>query len=91
VENHVLQQLRLRKGAALPAVVASVAVLLIGCGGDDDTSAAPTVPASTTAASNGLDRVFNVDGDRGVYMRCTRSGSPTLVLEGGDCLYPQKG
>jgi hypothetical protein len=35
----------------MPAVVACFAVLLTGCGGDEDTSAAPTVPAATTAGS----------------------------------------
>jgi pimeloyl-ACP methyl ester carboxylesterase len=26
----------------------------------------------------------NVDGDRGLYVRCTGTGSPTVVMEGGD-------
>ena len=31
-----------------------------------------------------LDRVVNVDGDRGLYVRCTGTGTPTVVMEGGD-------
>lgn len=31
-----------------------------------------------------LDRVVNIDGDRGLYLRCTGTGSPTVVMEGGD-------
>lgn len=73
-------QLGLRKGAA----IAAFAVFLAGCGGDADTDSAPSVPASTTAASSGLDRVVKIDGERGLYLRCTGSGSPTLVMEGGD-------
>jgi hypothetical protein len=31
-----------------------------------------------------LDRVVKIDGDRGLYVRCTGSGSPTVLMEGGD-------
>ena len=31
-----------------------------------------------------LDRVVSIDGKRGLYVRCTGSGSPTVVMEGGD-------
>ena len=71
------------RGPAL-AAIAAFAVLLFGCGGDEDTGSAPTVPASTTTAENGLDGVVKIDGDRGLYVRCTGSGSPTVVMEGGD-------
>jgi pimeloyl-ACP methyl ester carboxylesterase len=65
---------------------AVVAVLLLSvapaaCGADDK----PTKTAkSTDAASEPLDKVVKVDGDRGLYVRCTGSGSPTVVMEGGD-------
>jgi hypothetical protein len=40
---------------------------------------------STEKKSTGkLDRVVKVDGDRGLYVRCTGSGSPTVFMEGGD-------
>ena len=31
-----------------------------------------------------LDGVVKIDGDRGLYVRCTGSGSPTVFMEGGD-------
>ena len=31
-----------------------------------------------------INRVVDVDGERGLYLRCSGNGSPTLVLEGGD-------
>ncbi len=55
----------------------ALAVVLSGCGGGDD--------ASITASSDApIDRVVNVDGERGLYLRCSGTGSPTVVMEGGD-------
>ena len=31
-----------------------------------------------------LDRVVSIDGKRGLYVKCTGSGSPTVLMEGGD-------
>ena len=64
-------------------------VFAAGCGGgDDDPSSgeAETTAntSSTSAASGELDRVVKVEGDRGMYIRCTGNGSPTVVMEGGD-------
>jgi hypothetical protein len=74
-----------RRAAAVAAVVALVA----GCGGGDD--AASSSDGTTTrrstitpSASKQLDRVVKVDGDRGLYVRCTGTGSPTVIMEGGD-------
>lgn len=67
----------------LTAVVAC-ALLLAGCGGRAGSAEAPVDAPSTTAASEDLDRVVEIDGDRGLYVRCTGSGSPTVVMEGGD-------
>ena len=66
------------------ATIATFAVFLLGCGGGEDTGSASTVAASTTTAANSPDGVVKIDGDRGLYVRCTGSGSPTLVMEGGD-------
>jgi pimeloyl-ACP methyl ester carboxylesterase len=67
-----------------------LALTLASCGGDDDgnssSSAAGTAPGST-AKSPGiqdLDRVVKIEGERGLYVRCTGTGSPTVVMEGGD-------
>ncbi len=75
-----------RRAAAVAAVVAVVA----GCGDDDDSSGSPeqgTAPnqaTTTPSASKQLDRVVKIDGDRGLYFRCTGTGSPTVIMEGGD-------
>src|SRR5829696_5309211 len=75
--------------ARLFAYVACSAVFAGGCGGgDDDPSSGEAGTAantsSTSAASGELDRVVKVEGDRGLYMRCTGDGSPPVVMEGGD-------
>ncbi len=72
-----------RAGVVALATIAALSVLLTGCGGEDGDST-PSVAASTTAASNNLDRVVKIDGERGLYVRCTGSGSPTVLMEGGD-------
>jgi hypothetical protein len=79
--------------AALAAICAS-AFLISACGGDEETSTstqtattASEADASSTEADQNaaeLDRVVNVDGDRGLYIRCRGTGSPTVVMEGGD-------
>ena len=67
-----------------------LAVLILGaCGDDEDTSASTEADTSTTEAETaqspgGLDQVVAIDGDRGLYVRCTGTGTPTVILEGGD-------
>jgi len=39
-------------------------------------------PADNTPAR--IDGLVRIDGERGIYVRCTGIGSPTLMLEGGD-------
>lgn len=71
---------------------AAVAVLpliaLVGCGDDDSSPSreASTDSNSTTppVASKRLERVVRIDGKRGLFVRCTGTGSPTVVMEGGD-------
>lgn len=60
-----------------------------GCGGGEppaDAGTRPSTPRSTATAPAGttLDRVVRIAGGRGLYVRCTGSGAPTLILEGGD-------
>ena len=58
---------------------------LTGCGGERDSADASSSGSSTLpAAEEDLDRVVSIDGERGLYVRCTGSGSPTVVMEGGD-------
>lgn len=59
-----------------------VASVLSGCGGGDGGSTAQTTTAVSSKAP--IDRVVNVDGERGLYLRCSGTGSPTVVMEGGD-------
>ena len=65
--------------------IGACCLLLTGCGGE--ASSADTSSSGSTsraAPAEDLDRVVNVDGKRGLYVRCTGSGSPTVVMEGGD-------
>jgi hypothetical protein len=88
---------RLRRSVAAVAGLAAVcagAFFVAACGDDEETStsaAAPTQVSEPDASSSepdqdavGLDRVVNVDGARGLYVRCSGTGSPTVVMEGGD-------
>ena len=59
--------------------------LLTGCGGKASSADSSSSGSSSRAAPAGdLDRVVSVDGKRGIYVRCTGSGSPTVLMEGGD-------
>ena len=71
------------------AAVSAVAALVAGCGDDDSSGSpeqgtAPNQATTTPSASKQLDRVVKIDGDRGLYVRCTGTGSPTVIMEGGD-------
>ncbi len=62
-------------------------MLSVACGGDDSpTTSADRVDlelsGEDTIEDPGL--VVDVDGDRGLFVRCTGEGSPTIVMEGGD-------
>lgn len=67
----------------IPSVVAALllSVALTACGADDE-------PAKSTASKDAdsatLDKVVKIDGDRGLYVRCSGKGSPTVFMEGGD-------
>jgi hypothetical protein len=58
--------------------------LIAGCGSDGADDKAASQPAAKPPASRGLDGVVKIDGRRGLYVRCTGTGSPTVVMEGGD-------
>jgi hypothetical protein len=67
--------------AALVVVLASVAVLLAGCGGDARRDDARPRPEVTLVGVGSVERV-DVGGRR-MYVECVGSGSPTVVLEAG--------
>lgn len=70
------------------AALCTSALLLGACGDDEDTPAstdADTTQETEAAQLPGeLDAVVDIDGDRGLYVRCSGTGSPTVVMEGGD-------
>ncbi len=71
---------------AVPLIAFGVCgLLLTGCGGEASGADTSSSGSSTRAApEEDLDRVVSIDGKRGLYVRCTGSGSPTVVMEGGD-------
>ena len=70
--------------AGVVFAVLSVASLT-GCGSDAPTPSASTPgPEPSASESAALDGVVQIDGERGLYVRCTGTGSPTVVMEGGD-------
>ena len=81
------------KRAFLVWIIAG-AVIVAGCGSDDP---APTPDAKSPAPSSTapsaepppsprtfINGVVKVDRDRGLYVRCTGTGSPTVIMESGD-------
>ena len=65
--------------------VGACGLLLTGCGGEASSADTSSSGSSTRAApGEDLDRVVSIDGKRGLYVRCTGSGSPTVLMEGGD-------
>lgn len=64
-------------------VVVLSAIALAGCG--DGSAAAPTAPAaSPSPTSAGFADFVDIGGGRKLYAERAGSGSPTIVLEGGD-------
>jgi alpha/beta hydrolase family protein len=66
-----------RQALGLGLVVTLVALSLSACG----SAGGGGEPAG---AEGKLDRVVEIDGERGLYVRCTGAGSPTVVMEAGD-------
>ncbi|MFE3292574.1 alpha/beta fold hydrolase [Rhodococcus sp. NPDC059234] len=72
---------RFTRGRRSPAVVgaAAMSVVLVACAGPAESSDGP---GSSTAAPGDSGRVVIV-GDRGIYLECRGTGSPTVVLVSG--------
>lgn len=81
---------RTQAGAArLLVCLACAAVIAAGCGDDEENPSSREADTATntarkSAAARELDRVVKVADGRGLYIRCTGKGSPTVVMEGGD-------
>jgi pimeloyl-ACP methyl ester carboxylesterase len=72
----------LKAWAALLVVGLLVTLLVLAlsaCGGDGGGKG-----GEAAGAEGKLDRVVEIEGGRGLYVRCTGSGSPTVVMEAGD-------
>jgi pimeloyl-ACP methyl ester carboxylesterase len=68
------------------ALLLSALALASGCG-DDEAGTGQNRPSTATDTGEqpvAIDDVVEVDGDRGLYIRCNGTGSPTVVMEGGD-------
>lgn len=74
--------------SVLSLALAVVLIALGGCGDDGGQGSRATgtesSSATTASATNGIDRVVNIGGARGLYLWCTGTGSPTVLMEGGD-------
>jgi hypothetical protein len=76
------------------ALATATVASLSGCGADSPRPAASSQSLESSAATPssepaggvlaGIDGVVNIDGGRGLYVRCSGTGSPTLLLESGD-------
>lgn len=75
---------RCRIGCGLAGVLLTGALVLGGCG--DEKTSAPEQVSSTpkTTKPSTVDRVVQIGGGRGLYIRCVGKGSPVVVMEGGD-------
>jgi pimeloyl-ACP methyl ester carboxylesterase len=78
--------MRVRANLAAIVVFTVIASLTAACNAGDDTQTSSDGDNSTSAApkSGALDGVVDIDDGRGLYVRCTGTGSPTVVMEGGD-------
>jgi pimeloyl-ACP methyl ester carboxylesterase len=76
--------LRRKATTAALAGLAVLGVLLTACGGNGDDEAAERARSATVAASSGPDGLVKIGRDRKLYVRCTGTGSPTVLMEGGD-------
>jgi pimeloyl-ACP methyl ester carboxylesterase len=75
-------QRRFRTAALAGVVVAGA--LIMGCGGSDEDDANAASPSVGASAYRNPDGVTKIGRGRGLYVRCRGTGSPTVVMEGGD-------
>jgi pimeloyl-ACP methyl ester carboxylesterase len=71
-------------------LAATILILAPACGDSGGASPSRAQEVAEPEASTEVggpedfDQVIEIDGDRGLYVRCSGSGSPTVVMEGGD-------
>jgi pimeloyl-ACP methyl ester carboxylesterase len=66
------------------AVVVPIVMLAGACGGADVSREKTNQNTRAQDEPERLDRVVRITKDRGLYVRCSGTGSPTVVMEGGD-------
>jgi len=66
------------------ALLILVCVGLSGCSDQADPSASATPATSTPTVQGDVNGLVDIGGGRRIYVRCTGTGSPTVILEGGD-------
>lgn len=77
----------MRMNVAAVTLAVGFTALAGGCGDETDASRKTQAARSSTTAtpwSRTSDGLIPVGGSRRLYLRCTGSGSPTVVMEGGD-------
>ncbi len=74
---------RTARAAAL-AGLATVGMLLIGCGDNEGNDAKSSGRSASSSAADDLDGVKKIGPGRSLYIRCKGTGSPTVVMEAGD-------
>ena len=77
-------RMRLLRHAGVATVIGVFVLAVSGCGGDDSAGDAAETAPTATAEASGFDGKVDVGGGRELYVRCSGSGSPTVVMEGGD-------
>ena len=75
---------RRQAGVGLLALLILVCVGLSGCSDQADPSASATPATSTPTVQGDVNGLVDIGGGRRIYVRCTGTGSPTVILEGGD-------
>ena len=89
----MVQVERLRPGLHLRIGLLALALVLAVCGGlsgcsdhPAESTVAPSARSTSSAPAAGVDvdGLVDVGGGRKIYVRCTGTGSPTIILEGGD-------
>ena len=72
----------------LAAAVIALVGAIAACGDGNDDGRSPTAKTDSSSGAapprNELDHVVKIERDRGLYVRCSGRGSPTVILEGGD-------
>jgi hypothetical protein len=69
---------------ALATALAALVIPLAACGEGDDGTTSGATKSDPGSSREEIDRVVEIEGGRGLYLRCTGTGSPTVFLEGGD-------